>query len=105
MHRGLADISNHLQSCTQCSELRLSSADQRLPPSAASECYVAEGIAWSYQHLMEGNDDDDLYGDLLTGQAEEGQGHYRAEAEEVCRLVVYSCVPENHKLRRLPGRH
>ena len=54
---------------------------------------------------MEGNDDDDLYGDLLTGQAEEGQGHYRAEAEEVCRLVVYSCVPENHKLRRLPGRH
>lgn len=35
---------------------------------------------------MEGNDEDDLYGDLLTGQAEEGQGHYRAEAEEVRRL-------------------
>ena len=37
---------------------------------------------------MEGNEDDDLYGDLLTGQTEEGQGYYRAEAEEVCRLIV-----------------
>ena len=33
---------------------------------------------------MEGNEDDDLYGDLITGHTEEGQGHYRAEAEEVC---------------------
>ncbi len=33
--------------------------------------------------LMDGNDDTDLYGDLITGQAEEGQGHFRAEAEEV----------------------
>lgn len=39
---------------------------------------------------MEGNEDDDLYGDLLTGQTEEGQGHYRAEAEEVCRLYLCS---------------
>lgn len=32
---------------------------------------------------MEGNEDDDLYGDLLTGHTEEGQGHYRAKAEEL----------------------
>lgn len=32
---------------------------------------------------MEGNEDDDLYGDLLKGHTEEGQGHYRAEAEEL----------------------
>lgn len=33
--------------------------------------------------LMEGNEDDDLYGDLVTGHTEEGQGHYRAAAEEL----------------------
>ena len=32
---------------------------------------------------MDSNDDTDLYGDLVTGGAEEGQGHLRAEAEEV----------------------
>ncbi|KAL3142590.1 CASP8 associated protein 2 [Trebouxia sp. C0009 RCD-2024] len=32
---------------------------------------------------MEGNEDDDLYGDLVTGHTEEGQGHYRAAAEEL----------------------
>ena len=32
---------------------------------------------------MENNDDTDLYGDLVPGNAEEGQGHFRAEAEEV----------------------
>lgn len=37
---------------------------------------------------MEGNEDDDLYGDLLKGHTEEGQGHYRAEAEEVHRLNI-----------------
>lgn len=47
---------------------------------------------------MEGNEDDDLYGDLLAGQTEEGQGHYRAEAEEVCSLI-YKAVPGCPKLR------
>ncbi len=37
---------------------------------------------------MEVNDDTDLYGDLITGHAEEGQGHFRAEAEEVLWLAV-----------------
>lgn len=32
---------------------------------------------------MEVNDETDLYGDLITGHAAEGQGHYRAETEEL----------------------
>ncbi|DBA76549.1 TPA: hypothetical protein ACH3X2_008605 [Trebouxia sp. C0005] len=32
---------------------------------------------------MEVHDDTDLYGDLITGHTEEGQGHFRAEAEEL----------------------
>ena len=37
---------------------------------------------------MDTNEDDDLYGDLITSQTLEGQGHYRAEAEEVNKKDV-----------------
>lgn len=37
---------------------------------------------------MEVNDETDLYGDLITGHAAEGQGHYRAETEEVPQLAL-----------------
>lgn len=51
---------------------------------------------------MEGNEDDDLYGDLLTGHTEEGQGHYRAKAEEVC--THSSSAEHPTELRRLSGQ-
>ena len=38
---------------------------------------------------MDNDDDTDLYGDLIKGHTEEGQGHYRAETEEVLWLHAH----------------